>query len=366
MQFNLNRESLLKPLTQVINVIERRQTLPVLANVLVDVSEDRLRLMGTDLEVQMQASVSLMAAQPGVVTIPARKWSDIVRALPDGADITIKQDEQKVIMSAGRSRFTLATLPANDFPTIQDIDVVERVELPQKTLKHLLDQTGFAMAQQDVRFYLNGMLFDMQDQAFRCVATDGHRMALSEASLTNPVQGQRQIVVPRKGVLELQRLLDDSDTPIAIEVGKNHIRMGTDHAEFTSKLIDGRFPDYKNVLPIGANQTCDVERTALLTALQRAAILSNEKIRGVRLEFSPGWIKIIAHNPEQEEAVEEVSAETGIDSLAIGFNVQYLIDALGVMRHEQVRFNMRDNNSSTLLHGKDDESTKHVVMPLRI
>ena len=366
MRFSLQREVFLKPLGQVVNVVERRQTLPVLANLLVQVHGGQLSLTGTDLEVEMVARQAVDDSQDGETTIPARKLFEIVRALPDGSKVTVAQSGDKVTVSAGRSRFTLASLPANDFPSVDEVEATERVRVPEAALKELIERTAFAMAQQDVRYYLNGLLFDLREKSLRCVATDGHRLALCEAPLEAGPNTKRQIIVPRKGVTELQRLLEGSDRELELEVGRSHIRISRDDVTFTSKLIDGRFPDYEAVIPIGADREVRIDREVLRAALQRAAILSNEKYRGVRVEVTPGQLKISAHNPEQEEAQEEIEVETHVDGLAIGFNVNYLLDALTALRDEHVVLLLRDANSSALLHGADSVHCRHVVMPLRL
>jgi len=271
MRFTLQREALLRPLQQVVNVVERRQTLPVLANLLVVVGGGRVSLTGTDLEVEMVASTAVEDAVDGEVTIPARKLFDIVRALPDGSRVQLAKSGEKVIVSAGRSRFTLATLPANEFPVIEEVDLVERVRVGESVLKELIERTAFAMAQQDVRFYLNGLLFDLREDTLRCVATDGHRLALCEAALPAGAQTRKQIILPRKGVLELQRLLEGGDAELELEVGRSHVRVRRTDVTFTSKLIDGRFPDYEAVIPIGADKLVKVDREALRAALRPAA-----------------------------------------------------------------------------------------------
>ena len=366
MRFSLQREVLLKPLAQVVNVVERRHTLPVLANFLVRIENSVLSLTGTDLEVEMVAHTAVEHAEDGEATIPARKLFEIVRSLPDGSQVTISQTDDKITVKAGRGSYKLSSLPAHDFPSLDDVEVNEHVVIPEAALKELLERTAFAMAQQDVRYYLNGLLFDLRDNMLRCVATDGHRLALCETELEQGFGSKRQIIVPRKGVQELQRLLEGGDRQLELEIGKGHIRVKRDDVTFTSKLIDGKFPDYEAVIPIGADKEVKVDRDALRAGLQRAAILSNEKYKGVRVELSPDLLKISAHNPEQEEAQEEVVAETPVDGLAIGFNVSYLLEALSSLREEFVILQLRDANSSALVRGADSQHARHVVMPLRL
>ena len=366
MQFSIQREALLKPLQRVVGVVERRQTLPVLANLLVRVADSTLSLTGTDLEVEMVATAAVEKAEDGEITIPARKFVDIVKALPDGAGISLKLNGDRIALSAARSRFTLTTLPASEFPTIDDIDLVERVALPEEVLRDLMERTAFAMANQDVRYYLNGMLLDLQEHTLRCVATDGHRLALKETQLESSVSTRRQIIIPRKGVAELVGLFEPGDGMVELEFGKNHLRVRRGDAVFTSKLIDGRFPDYEAVIPLGADKRATLDREVLRGALQRAAILSNEKYRGVKLELSPGKLRIVAHNPEQEEAVEEVEADTSVSDLAVGFNVGYLLDALAALHGDKARLSLRDAQSSCLVQEDDNEQSRHVIMPLRL
>ena len=366
MRFSLQREVFLKPLTQVVNVVERRQTLPVLANLLAQVQDGQLSLTGTDLEVEMVARTQVDDAQDGETTIPARKLFEIVRALPDGSKVTVSQSGDKITVQAGRSRFSLASLSANDFPAIDDVETTERIRVPEAALKELIERTSFAMAQQDVRYYLNGLLFDLGESRLRCVATDGHRLALCEAPLDADIATKRQIILPRKGVTELQRLLEGGDRELELELDRSHLRVKRDDVTFTSKLIDGRFPDYEAVIPIGADREVTVNREVLRAALQRAAILSNEKYRGVRVEVSPGQLRISAHNPEQEEAQEEIEAQTTVDDLAVGFNVNYLQDALGALRDEEVVLQLRGAHSSALVREAGSEKCRHVVMPLRL
>ena len=366
MRFSIQRETLLKRLQHVVGVVERRQTLPVLANLLVVVDGDGVSLTGTDLEVEMIARTPADDLVPGEVTIPARKFFDLCRALPDGSRIKLEQSGERVVMSAGRSRYTLATLPATEFPTIDNIELVERVTLPEATLKDLMERTGFAMANQDVRYYLNGMLLDLREATLRCVATDGHRLALAETRVETRVSAPRQVNVPRKGINELQGLFEPGDGTVDLEFARNHLRVRRDDVTFTSKLIDGRFPDYEAVIPIGADKEVRVLRDDMRAALQRAAILSNEKYRGVKLEVGPNRMRIVAHNPEQEEAVEEIEAKTGVSDLSVGFNVNYLLDVLNALSGSHVTCAFGDASSSVLMTDPGLETFKYVIMPMRI
>lgn len=366
MRFSIQREALLRPLQHVVNVVEKRQTLPVLANLRVVVEGGQAALTGSDMEVEMIASTEVQASEDGEVTIPARKLFDIVRALPDGSLIELAQNGDRVAMKAGRSRFTLATLPASEYPSIDQMEVVDRLVIAEGVLKDLMDRTAFAMAQQDVRYYLNGLLFDVRDDSLRCVATDGHRLAVAQGPLLQAPSSGKQIILPRKGVMELQRLLEGTDAEVVIEIGRNHLRVRRDSVTLTSKLIDGRFPDYEAVIPISADKEVKVSRETLRAALQRAAILSNEKYRGVKFEVSPGQLRIIAHNPEQEEAVEDVEAETTVDGLGVGFNVTYLLEAISALRGEDILVCLRDANSSCLLRDTATDAFRHVIMPLRL
>ena len=366
MRFSIQREALLKRLQHVVGVVERRQTLPVLANLLVVVDSSGVAMTGTDLEVEMVARTEADDLAAGEVTVPARKLFDICRALPDGSRVKFELNGDRVTVSSGRSRFTLATLPATEFPVIDNIETVERVAVPEATLKELMERTGFAMAHQDVRYYLNGMLLDLRDQALRCVATDGHRLALAETRIETKVASPRQVIVPRKGINELQGLFEAGDGTVELEFARNHLRVRRGDVTFTSKLIDGRFPDYEAVIPIGADKEVRLQRDEMRAALQRAAILSNEKYRGVKIEVAPNRVRIVAHNPEQEEAVEEVEAKTGIAELSVGFNVNYLLDALGAISGDEVLLCLRDGQSSCLVRKPESDDTRHVIMPLRL
>jgi len=333
---------------------------------LVVASDDSVRFTGTDLEVEMTSGIQAQDVAAGETTLPARKLFDICRALPDGSKVQFKQNGERMTVSSGRSRFTLATLASSEFPVIDNIELVDKVNLPEATLKELFERTAFAMANQDVRYYLNGLLLDLREKSLRCVATDGHRLALAETQLDATRGSTRQIIIPRKGVLELQGLFESGEGSVDVEFGRNHLRVRREDVVFTSKLIDGRFPDYEAVIPIGADQQVRLDRDAFRGALQRAAILSNEKYRGVKLEVSPDKLRIVAHNPEQEEAVEELEVRTSVNELDVGFNVNYLLDAINALQGDEILLCLRDSNSSCLLRAPENEDVRHVIMPLRL
>ena len=367
MHFTIQREALLKPLQLVAGVVERRQTLPVLSNVLLVVEGQQLSLTGTDLEVELVGRVALDdAAEPGEITVPARKLMDICKSLPSDALIDIRVDEQKLLVKAGRSRFTLSTLPANDFPTVEEGPGSLTFSLVQSKLRRLIERTSFAMAQQDVRYYLNGMLLEVQTGILRAVSTDGHRLAMCSMDADIHHEGKHQVIVPRKGILEMARLLTEQDGEVSIVLGQHHIRATTGEFTFTSKLVDGKFPDYERVLPRGGDKLVVGDRQALREAFSRTAILSNEKYRGIRLQLASGLLKIQANNPEQEEAEEEIAVDYNGGSLEIGFNVSYLLDVLAVMTTEQARLILSDSNSSALIQEAGNDDSAYVVMPMRL
>lgn len=366
MKFEIDREELLKPLQAVIGVVERRQTLPVLANILIVAEGETIALTATDLEVELAARAEAKVHEPGRTTFPARKLMDIVRNLPTAVRIQISVEDNRAFVVAARSRFTLSTLPANDFPQVDMIDDGQSFSLSQIQLRNLIDKTHFSMALQDVRYYLNGLLLELEANTIRAVATDGHRLALAETTTESPVEGERQVIVPRKGIQELLRLLADSDDPVQIELGSNHIRVSLPETRFTSKLIDGRFPDYQRVIPVNADKIMEVDRENLRQALVRVSILSNEKYRGVQFEVGQHELKIQSNNPEQDEAEEELAVSFDHEPIKIGFNATYLVDVIGVLDEEVVELLFMDANSSCLIRGKDNTACKYVVMPMRL
>jgi DNA polymerase III subunit beta len=367
MKFSATREQLLNPLQSVIGVVERKQTMPILANVLIAAKGNRLSVTGTDLEVELVASGEVTVQQPGQITLPGRKLLDIARALPDKANVTLTLDGDKVKITAGRSRFVLSSLSANEFPVVEDVGATQVLVLPQAQLGKLIAKTHFSMAQQDVRYYLNGTLLETDGKLLRTVATDGHRLAIAESELNTSakaVQAQ-QVIVPRKGILELQRILG-TEGDVEISIGSNHIRATIGDIRFTSKLIDGKFPEYGRVIPASPSKIIAANRETLRQALHRTAILSNEKYRGVRLSLAKNALKLQAHNPEQEEAEDEVEISYAGEEIEIGFNVTYLLEALSAVDGETVEIGLTDSNSSCLIRSPDVASVRYVVMPMRL
>jgi DNA polymerase-3 subunit beta len=365
MKLTASREDLLGPLQSVIGVVERRQTMPVLANVLLAARDNKLSITGTDLEVELVASTQVSVQQSGDITIPDRKLLDIFRSLPEKTSITLATDGERVSLRAGRSRFTLTSLPAAEFPLVEEINAQQTLNVAQGEFRRLIDKTHFSMAQQDVRYYLNGLLLETDGKALRAVATDGHRLAIAEMTLEGKARATHQVIVPRKGVLELQRILGTEGT-IELAVGTNHVRAQIGDIRFTSKLIDGRFPEYGRVIPASPPRMVEADREALRQALQRTAILSNEKYRGIRLTARPDLLTIQAHNPEQEEAEDQVEVSYKGEEVEIGFNVNYLLDALSAIDGDKVEIGLTDSNSSCLIHAPGTAHTRYVVMPMRL
>jgi DNA polymerase III subunit beta len=330
MKVSATRERLLEALQSVIGVVERRQTMPILSNVLLSARENRLRVTATDLEVELVAGAEVAVEQIGDITVPGRKLFEIVRAVPDKSSISLAREGDRVVVRAGRSRFTLSTLPASEFPLIEDIQAQHSLRLSARDCRRLIDKTHFAMAQQDVRYYLNGTLLETDGKTLRAVATDGHRLSWCELPLGAEGGELQQIIVPRKGVLELQRLVD-GEGDITLALGVNHIRAEIGEVRLTSKLIDGKFPEYARVFPTQTPRVMTAPREVLRAALQRTAILSNEKYRGVRLIFADGLLTLQAHNPEHEEAEDQLEVSFSGETLEMGFNVSYLLDALAAI-----------------------------------
>jgi DNA polymerase-3 subunit beta len=366
LKIKTTNDKLLGPLQQVTGIVERRHTLPILSNVLISASGSRVEFLATDLEVQITSKAELAASAEGSVTVGARKLYDILRSLPEDAEVAIEAKESRMTVRAGKSRFNLQTLAAADFPRMVEArDASKTLTLPQKALKDALRLVQFAMAVQDIRYYLNGVLFSVEGATLRVVATDGHRLSFASRSLGSD-HGSVEAILPRKTVIELIKLLGDGDEPVSLAIGSNQVRFSFGDIEIVSKIVEGKFPDYQKVIPTGHRNQVTLDRTALAQSLNRAAILSNEKIRGVRLVFTKDSLSIICTNNEQEEAEEGLAVDYGGDPLDIGFNISYLLDVLNHVDSQDVSFALGDANSSALVQipGRDD--FKYVVMPMRI
>jgi DNA polymerase-3 subunit beta len=360
------RDALLKPLQAVSGIVERRHTLPILANVLLEHKDGRLYVTATDLEMQITAHTDLPGKEPQATTVAARKLQDLLRALPDDALLTLDGGPNRMTLRAGRSRFNLQALPAAEYPRIGiGQEQVQALTLPQREFRGLLKSVEFAMAQQDIRYYLNGMLLVIDKGTLQAVATDGHRLSWASIAIAGDYQRQ-EVILPRKTVVELGKLLADVDEPLMLDVLANQVRFRFANIELVSKVVDGKFPDYNRVIPVGNAKRVEFARTELLAALQRAAILSNEKFRGVRLVLGSDQLKIICTNSEQEEAEEELEVAYKGDALDVGFNITYLVDVLQNMVVERVQLAFGDANSSALVTLPDRDDYKYVVMPMRI
>jgi DNA polymerase-3 subunit beta len=361
------QDQVLGALQAVAGIVERRHTLPILANVLIRKTGAQVEFTTSDLEIQVRTTAELEGDAGNFSTsVGARKLIDILRSLPADQVVSLSAHQNKLTLTGGKSRFTLQTLPAEDFPLVQEAaDFGPSFSVPQKTLKGLIGQVHFAMAVHDIRYYLNGILFVAEGKQLTLVATDGHRLALASATLDVEMPRQ-EVILPRKTVLELQRLLKDEDTPIEMRFAGNQAKFSFSGMEFVTKLVEGKFPDYNRVIPKNHKNSVTLGRAALLASLQRAAILTSEKFKGVRINIEPGLLRIASSNAEQEEAKEELEIDYGGDTIEIGFNVTYLVDALANMNQDMVKVELQDANSSALITIPDDNGFKYVVMPMRI
>lgn len=361
------RDALLAPLQSVSGIVERRHTLPILSNVLLEKAGDALTLLATDIEIQVTTmQTGFAGGNDGALTVSAKKLLDILRSLPDSAELTLVQDEKRLQLKAGKSRFNLQTLPAQDFPLmVLNEGETQTIELTQQQFKQLIAKTQYAMASQDVRYYLNGLLLMVEGNELRAVATDGHRLAFACQTLEGEYP-RLEMIVPRKTILELNRLLSDSNEPLRIDMTANQLKFRFGTVNLVTKLIDGKFPDYQRVIPATLRNQLVVNRTQLMQAMQRVAILTNEKFRGVRLLLADNSLKIVAANAEQEEAQEEIEVNYGGETLDVGFNVGYLLDVLNNMGTEEVLWSFNDANSSSLITIPGNDQFKYVVMPMRI
>ncbi len=369
MNINITKKEIVEPIQAVSGVVERRHSLPILGNVMISAKEGWLKLTTTDMEVEISARIKANIEEEGETTVPARKFFDICRSLADEADINIYTKDQNVVIKSGRSRFKLTTLPAENFPNVEKGVNLKEVEIEGYSLKRLLEKTQFAMAQQDVRYYLNGLMMEGNGEIIRTVATDGHRLAMCEERGEGKKKGDiEQMIIPRKGVLEMCRITGEGKGRVSMGVGKQFIEVKIGNINIISKLIDGKFPDYKNVIP--REEVCSrkvyVNREKMKSSLVRASILANEKYRSVRVLIAENVMKIQSHNPEQEEAVEEIEIEFEGEGVEVGFNVNYLIDAITAIESKIVKIEISDNNNSSIIKGKEEEGCEYVVMPMRL
>jgi len=369
MNIEIPRSELLPALGIVSGVVERRQTLPILGNLLLSVSDGQVLIRGTDLELEIGTLVGVDSDEDGEVTVPARKFVDICRALPEGARVRVRADQERVLVSSGRSRFSLSTMPAGDFPSLELGEARLSLEVSSAVLKRMLEKTAFAMAQQDVRYYLNGVMLELGSRVLTAVATDGHRLAtMTEAVETGIVEedARRQVILPAKTVVELKRLLALQEESVRVELSDRTLRVSFGGTVLVSKLVDGRYPEYDRVIPRDLARKAVLNRDVLRAALQRAAILSSEKYKGVRVSFTSGTLGLQAHNPEKEQADDEIEMEYDGDSVVIGFNVAYIVDVLQAIDMQRVEVLFRDADSSAIWRGEGAESETFVIMPMRL
>lgn len=365
--FKSTQDKILAAMQSVAGIVERRHTLPILANVLLRKTGAQVQLTTSDLEIQIRTNAELAGDEGNfATTLGARKLIDILRTMPADQTVSLENTGGKLILKGGKSRFTLQSMPAEDFPLVQESPSFGPIfSVPQKTLKSLVSQVSFSMAVHDIRYYLNGILFVAEGKQLSLVATDGHRLAFSSATLDVDVPKQ-EVILPRKTVLELQRLLSDKDGAIDMQFAANQARFTFDGMEFVTKLVEGKFPDYNRVIPKNHKNIITLGRVPLLASLQRTAIMTSDKFKGVRLNLEPGILRVASSNAELEEAVDELDIDYGGDAIEIGFNVTYLIDALQNMSQDMVRIELSDGNSSALVTNPEDNAFKYVVMPMRI
>jgi DNA polymerase-3 subunit beta len=369
MKVTLSRAALLKPLQIVNGVVEKRQTLPILSNVLMTISENALSLTATDLEIELIGTIPVeQVAQTGSITVAARKFLDICRALPDESVIQMALEGEQMILRSGGSRFAITTLPAHDFPNVENGPFHSEFKISEHKLRKLFGKTHFAMGQQDVRHYLNGALFDVNKGVVKCIATDGHRLALSSIEEDNALETKVKVILPRKSVLELVRLLDaNSEADVSICIGENHFRVMASDFTFTSKLINAQYPDYDKLIPRSVENTAIASREPFKQALVRASILSNEKFRGIRLQLDKDQLRIVANNPEQEEAEETIALDYQGGGLEMGFNAAYLLDVVSAIVSEHISWSFNDPNSGVLIEPSTEKGDcMYVVMPMRL
>lgn len=367
MKFSINRDALLKPLQAMINIVEKKQASAILSHLLIKIDETRIELTATDLEIELIAQVPLdLPSETGSITVPAKKLFDIFKNLPENAQIEVSAETpEKILIKSGKSRFSLAGLLPENFPVMESQLGQTIVQVPANMLGQLIKKTCFAMAQQDVRYFLNGLLLEISEKMIRTVATDGHRLALASEAIQGQV-GVHQVIIPRKTILELQRIIENSDDSVTLTLGSHFIRIAFKDIVITSKLVDGRYPDYNRVIPSTGKNILILSREVFKQSLQRTAILSNEKYRGVRLNIQNNLLKLMANNPEQEEAEDEIEVAYVGQEIEIGFNITYIMDVLNVLDCENVKITLTNNVSSIILHDPDNNHCVYVIMPIRL
>jgi len=366
MKIVADRSSLLPAVSIIGGIVEKRQTLPILSNFLISSSNGQMKLTATDLEVEITTSIETYVEDDSDFTLPARKFIDICKALPEGSEIEINIQKDKAVIKSGRSRFSLSILSAADYPGIEITGTDYTFEIKECDLKTILEKTAFSMAHQDVRYYLNGMLIEIGNSAIKSIATDGHRLAVYQSEFKEQIPDNRSFLIPRKAVMELGRLLNSTDELVKVDVTGSLARFNFGGTIFTTKLIDGKFPDYERVIPKNCDKTAVIEKDAFKNALIRASILSSDKYKGIRLTVGENLLRLQAHNPEQEEAEEEMEIQYDNPLLTIGFNVGYLLEILNAVNEDHVLMDFADTNSSSIIRIPGNDKALYVVMPMRL
>lgn len=366
MIFNIQRETILVPLNQINGVVEKKGTIPILSNILIKTDQQQLIFTTSDLDVELRSECTAEIIEQGEITVPAQKFLDICKSLPDGAILNFEYVNETCKINCGKSKFNLSTLPAKEYPLIEDMETYQPVKISSSDLRRMLKQTVFCMAIKDVRYFLNGLLFEVSQNKVRCVSADGHRLALSETDYVNQDGINKNVLIPRKGILELQKMIRDIDQEIIINIGKNHVKVEIEKINMTSKLIDGQFPDYQAVIPLDMEKNFIADKGIITQSLQRVAILSNEQYKGVKFKINENSLEIIGNNPYHEKAEDIITVTTEVNNIETAFNVIYLLDAINAIEGEQVQFNFKDGLSSFLIKHPDNINCRLVVMPLRM
>jgi DNA polymerase-3 subunit beta len=366
MKFTINREQLLTPLQQIVSVIERRQTMPILSNVLIVVNDDQLVLTGTDLEIQIVAKIALQEAESGEITVPARKFLDLCRLLPAASEIKLETHEDKVKLASGRSRFSLSTLPAENYPEFAESALENQFTINAGKLKKALEKTIFCMANQDVRYYLNGLMLNISNRKLKLVASDGHRLSIYKDEMDVDTGYEERIIIPRKGVIELARLLDDGDAELTVQFSSNNIRVSIKNLVFSAKLVDAKYPDFSKVFEQEFFAPIAIPKQQFKETLTRVSVLANEKFKGVTFDIGDNLVKITTHNPEHDEGEEEIGIEYQGEPITIAFNAAYLLDAIANLDADTALLTLAANASSCFIEEPNQDAFRFIVMPMRL